>query len=258
MLERLFVSAKRLDGANQAGQEFRHRSKEISRIEAFSDVVFGFSLTLLVVSLEVPHTYGQLIADMRGFIPFAVCFALLAQVWWLHHNFFRRYGLSDALTATLNFVLLFVVLFYTYPLKFVFTGLFNEVTGHSELREAGGKGAAWIAADQAPGLMAIYGVGYAAVFLIFVLLYLNALRNRYELELTAVEIFDTCTSMLESGFQVFVGLLCAGVAVILPPNLGGLSGFLYFLIPIGMTIIGMRRGSARRRLQAALATNIEH
>ncbi len=98
---------------SKASTEFRRRSHDISRIEAFSDVVFGFSLTLLVVSLEVPHTFGELMADMRGFVPFAVCFGLLAQVWWLHHNFFRRYGLDDATTATLNFVLLFVVLLFT-------------------------------------------------------------------------------------------------------------------------------------------------
>jgi uncharacterized membrane protein len=111
MLERLFMPYKNARKEKQSGQEFRLRSHDISRIEAFSDVVFGFSLTLLVVSLEVPRTYSELIADMRGFVPFAVCFALLAQVWWLHHNFFRRYGLDDAATATLNFVLLFVVLF---------------------------------------------------------------------------------------------------------------------------------------------------
>ena len=54
---------------------------------------------------------------MRGFVPFAVCFAVLAQVWWMHHNFFRRYGMDDGMTAMLNFILLFVVLFYTYPLE---------------------------------------------------------------------------------------------------------------------------------------------
>ncbi len=237
----------------QSGQEFRLRSHDISRIEAFSDVVFGFSLTLLVVSLEVPRTYSELIADMRGFVPFAVCFALLAQVWWLHHNFFRRYGLDDAATATLNFVLLFVVLFYTYPLKFVFSGLFNELTGHTQLHDASGKALQWIQPEQAPRLMAIYGIGYAAVFLIFVLLYLHALRMRDQLELTAIEVFDTETSVLESGFQVFVGLLCAATAAVLPPNIGGLSGFLYFLIPIGMTIIGTHRGAARRKLQTATA-----
>ena len=30
---------------------FRNRSHEVSRIEAFSDVVFGFAISLLVVSL---------------------------------------------------------------------------------------------------------------------------------------------------------------------------------------------------------------
>ena len=76
--------------------KFRQRSHEVSRIEAFSDVVFGFSLTLLVVSLEVPHTFNDLLADMRGFVPFAVCFAIFALVWWQHHNFFRRHGLMTA------------------------------------------------------------------------------------------------------------------------------------------------------------------
>lgn len=245
------MPSKKTRSEKKPGHEFRLRSHEISRIEAFSDVVFGFSLTLLVVSLEVPRTYSELIADMRGFVPFAVCFALLAQVWWLHHNFFRRYGLDDAATATLNFVLLFVVLFYTYPLKFVFSGLFNEITGHTQIHDASGKALQWIQPEQAPRLMVIYGIGYAAVFLIFVLLYRHALRLREQLELTAVEVFDTGTSMLESGFQVFVGLLCAAAAAILPPNIGGLSGFLYFLIPVGMTIIGTRRGAARRELETA-------
>jgi uncharacterized membrane protein len=254
MIERFFLPAKNSAGKKQPADEFRHRH-EISRIEAFSDVVFGFSLTLLVVSLEVPRTFTQLLADMRGFVPFAICFALLAQVWWLHHNFFRRYGLDDATTAVLNFILLFVVLFYTYPLKFLFTGLFNQVIGNSEIHESGGKAVTWIQADQAPMLMAIYGLGYAAVFFIFVLLYRNALRLRDQLELTELEVFDTKTSMVESGFHVFIGVLCAGAAAAVPPSLGGLTGFLYFLIPVGMTVIGSRRGAARRRLQSALAAN---
>lgn len=67
---------------------FRLRGTEINRLEAFSDVVFGFALTLLVVSLEVPHTFEELMRDLRGFLPFAVCFALLLQVWYIHYLFF--------------------------------------------------------------------------------------------------------------------------------------------------------------------------
>lgn len=89
---------------------FRWRSGEIARLEAFCDVVFGFAITLLVVSLEVPHTYGELMADMRGFIPFALCFTQLVLIWRVHYKFSRRFGLEDSYTVSLNLVLLFLVL----------------------------------------------------------------------------------------------------------------------------------------------------
>src|ERR1700676_2867912 len=74
---------------------FRWRAGEITRLEAFCDVIFGFAITLLVVSLEVPHTYAELMADMRGFLPFAACFPQLALISRTHYKFSRRYGLED-------------------------------------------------------------------------------------------------------------------------------------------------------------------
>ena len=108
---------------------FAHHRHEISRIEAFSDAVFAFAVTLLVVSLEVPKTFNELMAAMSGFLAFAICFTLLFQVWWRHHTFFRRYGLEDAFTIAMTGCLLFVVLFYVYPLKFVFTIVVRQFTG---------------------------------------------------------------------------------------------------------------------------------
>ena len=226
--------------------EFRARSHEVSRIEAFSDVVFGFALTLLVVSLEVPRTFNDLLTDMRGFLPFALSFTIFALVWWQHHNFFRRYGLDDVVTATLNFVLLFVMLFYTYPLKFLFTGMFGQFLGTSHE----GKPGVWIEQTQTSTLMVIYGLGYATVYLVFVLLYWNAARHREELELNRFEIFDTHTTMMESGLQTAVGVVCAVVAVLLPTKIAGSAGFIFFLIPVGMSMIGARRGKLRRQIVA--------
>src|SRR5947209_6323758 len=99
---------------------FRLRGSEVTRLESFSDAVFGFALTLLVVSLDVPKSFEDLFAAMRGFPSFAVCFLFLALIWNGHYKFCRRFGLHDSLTRFLTCLLLFLVLFYVYPLKFLF------------------------------------------------------------------------------------------------------------------------------------------
>src|ERR1700741_577959 len=97
---------------------FRLRGAEVTRLEGFSDAVFGFALTLLVVSLDVPKNFNDLLNTMRGFPAFAVCFGLLVLIWNDPYKFCRRYGLDDGFTRFLTCVLLFLVLFYVYPLKF--------------------------------------------------------------------------------------------------------------------------------------------
>src|SRR3712207_263311 len=77
-------------------------------MEGFADAVFAFALTLLVVSLEVPNTFDELLATMRGFFAFAISGWLLYAVWFDHYMFFRRYGLQDTLTMHLSSILLFV------------------------------------------------------------------------------------------------------------------------------------------------------
>ncbi len=61
------------------GNPLRWRGHEVSRLEAFSDTVFAFALTLLVVALEVPREYDKLIDLLMGFPAFACGFRLL--VW---------------------------------------------------------------------------------------------------------------------------------------------------------------------------------
>ena len=81
---------------------FRLRGTAMSRVDGFSDVVFGFALTLIVVSLEVPKTYAEFHQLLFGFFPFLICFVFLLMVWWSHFRFFRRYGLHDIGTILLN------------------------------------------------------------------------------------------------------------------------------------------------------------
>src|SRR5215475_9295131 len=145
-------------------RKFRWRSHEVSRIEGLSDAVFGFAVTLLVVSLEVPKTFGELMEAMRGFGAFAICFALLIVVWYNQYKFFRRYALQDNYTLVLNAMLLFVVLFYVYPLKFLFSFLISQFTGQGIMvRLPTGTTAKMVEGeDQVITLMIIFSIGYMA------------------------------------------------------------------------------------------------
>ena len=68
----------------------------VSRLESFSDAVFGFALALLVVSLETPKDDHSLTTLMRGFLPFVLTFAMTC--WLLYeHNVFRASGRTTAL-----------------------------------------------------------------------------------------------------------------------------------------------------------------
>jgi len=223
---------------------FRWRAGEITRLEAFCDVVFGFAITLLVVSLEVPHTYAELMADMRGFLPFAACFAQLVMIWRTHYRFSRRYGLEDPYTVFLNVVLLFLVLFYVYPLKFVFTLLFAEITGTDASANMG-----W---HEASVLMRIYAAGFAAVFWLFVLMYAHAYRLRRELGLNPVEVLETRFSLQENALLGLIGIASFLVAIKSP----GWAGWVYLAIGPLLAIHGSIFGK-RVRLLAETQRSLE-
>lgn len=216
---------------------FRWRGAEITRLEGFSDAVFAFAVTLLVVSLEVPKDFGELLETMRGFTAFAVCFALLAHIWTHHYRFFRRYGLQTPWANFLNCSLLFFVLFYVYPLKFLF-----NLTLRAGVR---------IEAGDARTLFVIYGCGYAAVFLVFALLYLHAWKKREELALTELERLRTWRSLIDHGAMVVVGLLSALLAWLLPLRWVGMAGYFYFVIAAYHTVAGTVLGRRDRRLAAS-------
>jgi uncharacterized membrane protein len=67
------VLRQSLEGRTFLGdKDFCWRASEVSRLEGISDAVFTFAVTLLVVSLEVPRTFQDLVEAMQGFFGFAV------------------------------------------------------------------------------------------------------------------------------------------------------------------------------------------
>jgi uncharacterized membrane protein len=229
-----------------SGDVFRWRADQVTRLEGFSDAVFGFALTLLVVSLEVPHDFGELMATLRGFVAFAVCLALFVQIWWQHFLFFRRFGMQDALTVALNALLLFVVLAYLYPLKFLFTVLVAGVLGVAP------PGSGWsIQPSQVPTLMYVYGAGFTAVAWIFALLYAHALRRRRQLDLSPVETLEARSEVTGHLLLGSVGIVSIALQAL---GAGAFwAGNAYFLIGPVIYVHKTLATRRRRALVAALA-----
>ncbi len=222
--------------------EFRFRGHEVKRIEAFSDAVFAFAVTLLIVSLEVPKSFDELMITMRGFFAFGVSFLLLMLIWYEQNIFFRRYGLDDLKTIILNSTLIFLVLFYVYPLKFLFTLLFSgQIYGedHSSLI---------MKVTDIPKLMVIYGTGYIFIYFLFSLMYVHALKKRVEIKLTASEIFDTRTKIYKNAILIIIGFLSVIITLLLKPENAGLAGFAYFLIGPAFSFYFSYRNKLKRKL----------
>ena len=223
-----------------------HR-REVSRIEGFSDAVFAFAITLLVVSLEVPKTFPELMAVVRGFPTFAVCFALLFQVWWRHYKFFRSYDLEDSYTIALTGILLFVVLFYVYPLKFVWSLPFEQMAGRRVGDEV-------LRIEDTPTLFFVYGAGVIAVFGVLALMYHHAYRLRAQLQLTPLQALEARAQAYSSLGVAFIGMVSIAIAAItgrLAIHSVGLAGFAYFGIGVTEWAVGSYRRRQHRRLAGA-------
>jgi uncharacterized membrane protein len=222
------------------------RRHEISRLEAFSDAVFAFALTLLVVSLDVPRSYEELMQLMGGFLSFACCFALLVWIWHEHNTFFRRYGLQDGLTVLLNAMLLFVVMFYVYPLKFMFDALFDRFM---PMRNAPAPMLLW----QLANASAVYAAGFVIMMLMFVALYARAYAKRQELQLDPLEVFDLKALAGHHAVSASVGCISLAIALWAPLRWAPFAPVSLGLMGPGHTAWAIYHNRRRKALEAPAA-----
>lgn len=229
-------------------RHFRWRGGGVSRVEGLSDGVFALALTLLVVSLDPPESFGQMLGTFKQVPVFLLTYAMFGWVWYLHHQFHRRYGLEDAVTVTWNLVLLFVVLLYVYPLRFLATALcrmFGILDPPPGL--APGQVAAGLGAGEMQTLMLLYGAGFVALFGVMAMLYRHAWSLRDALALDEREAVVTRWSLRQMQGVAGVGVLSLALAAAGPGTWQFLAGIAYALTG---PVCGWAQTRAERELQA--------
>ena len=137
-----------------------------------------------------------------------------------HNKFFRRYA-CGRLDHLLNCVLLFVVLFYVYPLKFLTMWLLGGVFGLKNRPSIGDVG-------QVETLMLLYSGGILLIFGTFILLYQHAWSQRKRLDLNAVEEVGLRYGM--RAHMLSAGLGVTSILIALSPIGSMFAGLVYVLM----------------------------
>jgi uncharacterized membrane protein len=94
-----------------------------ARVESFSDGVFAFAITLLVLGVQVPEIKSGADSELRAalihsisqLLPYVTSFATIGIIWLNHHSMFHSVQRVEHTTLTLDLLLLLVVGFIPYP-----------------------------------------------------------------------------------------------------------------------------------------------
>jgi uncharacterized membrane protein len=127
-----------------------------SRLESFSDGIFAFAITVLVLTIAQPSGYKdlahQLASRWPSLIAYVVSFVVIGIMWLNHHSLFRHFEHVDRGLIYLNMLLLMTITFLPYP-----TG----VLGQALARGQGARTAAVVYAVT----MAVNSWAWAALWL---------------------------------------------------------------------------------------------
>lgn len=203
--------------------DFRWRGEAVTRIENLSDIVFALALGMLISAASPPQTFGDLKGFLVSIIPVTAAFAVLVGLWNHHFTFFRRYGVADSWIIFFNAVMLFVVLYLAYPLRFAFDSFFwfvvSFATGdYSALAERG------LSFEASGVILGYFGAGFGFIHILFALMYRHALKKKELLSLSLPEQIITRQAIFVHLATVAITLFMGAAAYFTPLN--GMAGFI--------------------------------
>ncbi|ULH14602.1 DUF1211 domain-containing protein [Deinococcus sp. KNUC1210] len=177
-------------------------SRELGRLEAFSDGIFAIAVTLLVLDIKVPHLHAAtpalLLNALSSLWPsvltFVISFVTITIIWIGHHDMIRRAHFITPRILIANSALLLLVTFIPFP-----TALLSE----------------YLETPAAPIVCALYAAVGLIAALIFTALYSVLYREGYlpaQRSSEDVYAFHVRKNIATSGVYV----VAAGVAFLSP------------------------------------------
>lgn len=193
------------------------------RLEALTDGIFAFSMTLLVIFIETPkaHHLGspqQLQAYLTGqypqFISYIITFLVLANFWIIHHRLSQFISKTNYINLWLNIALmLFIVLL---PFTSMITGDFPQSWGSI--------------------FLFISNIFLICTLLLLIWLYAS---NHHRLMDASIE----QKRIKSTTIQLFIGVFFSALSIVI--SFFNLSGalYVYLLIPITLVLLKLIRRS---------------
>jgi uncharacterized membrane protein len=89
----------------------------IHRLEAFSDIVIGFCLAQLGLSLVLPKSASDMFSVWESTTFFISAFIFIALLWWLHHRTFSSFFVLSIPMVVINFGVLCGLILTLYFLE---------------------------------------------------------------------------------------------------------------------------------------------
>lgn len=204
--------------------EFEWRGESVSRIENLSDIAFALALSMLVAGSGTPATYEDLRGFLFSILPVAAGFSVLYGIWMGHYTFFRRFGLNNRVIIRYNAVLIFIVLYMAYPLRFAFDSLFAFILhrlGDSEMIIK------MRVDDERSGvIIGYFAAFYATTHFILALMYRHAIKKRDFMHLKPKELVLAKRELL---VRWLLGIMTSIVGILAYfSSLNGFAGLLLF------------------------------
>jgi len=94
--------------------------------------------------------------------------------------------------------------------------------------------------QQISSVLIIFSSGYAAVFVVFTLMYVHALKRSEYLDLNPVEVLQTRNMIKENALRVVIAGIVIAMALFLPEKWQTLVGWFYLVGGIALGILHRR------------------